>query len=230
MSRDALRLVVLISGGGTNLQSIIDRTQSDKLNAVVAGVVSSRADAFGLERAERAGIPTAVLTAVDHPDRESYDQALAQCVADFDAELIALAGFMRILTAPFVDAYSGRLLNIHPSLLPRYRGMNTYRRVLENGDPVHGTSVHFVTLDLDAGPLIAQARVAVRDDDDEASLSARVQATEHILYPRVIGWCADDRLCMHDGRVSLDGEYLSGPVQFDYEDGVLKPDTRATTT
>lgn len=220
-AKEPLGLAVLISGGGTNLQSIITHIADGLLDAKLVAVISDRRDAYGLERARRAGVATAVLGAGDFPDRQSYDTALAGLVTSYSAELVVLAGFMRVLTEPVVEAFAGRLLNIHPSLLPRYRGLHTYRRVLDAGDPVHGTSVHFVTIDLDAGPVIAQVRVPVQRDDDETSLSARVQAAEHRLYPLVIQWYAQDRLHLHEGEVWLDGRRLRRPRLYDYEGNIL---------
>ncbi len=210
-----LPLVVLISGSGSNLQAIIDGAEAD-LPVDVRAVVSNRADAFGLERARRAGIATEVLSHGDFPDRESYDRALADRVDAYDPGLVILAGFMRILTPGFVRRFAGRMLNIHPSLLPRYRGLHTHRRALEAGDYVHGASVHFVTDELDGGPLIIQAEVPVLKGDDEASLAARVLAREHVIYPAAIRWFAAGRLRLEGDRVMLDGAPLKEPVRMAY--------------
>lgn len=205
-------IAVLISGGGTNLQAIIDARRNGKLPARIAVVASNRNDPYGLTRARNAGIPTLVIDDTAYPDRDAYDKALISGLDDYQPDLIVLAGFMRILTAAFVERYRGRILNIHPALLPKYRGLDTYRRVLDAGDSVHGTSVHYVTEELDGGPVIMQAQVLIRESDDEYSLSARVQACEHIIYPEVIGWCATGRLAMPGNRVLVDGKPLESPV------------------
>jgi len=202
------RIVVLISGGGTNLQAILDAVAAKRLSAEVALVVANRADAGGLARAAVAGVPTAVVPHRDYPDRASFDQALIETIDPAQPDTVALAGFMRILTSTFVSHYRGRLLNIHPSLLPRHRGLNTHERALQAGDREHGCSIHFVTEELDGGPLIAQARVPVHANDTEASLSTRVQEREHELYPRVLGWRAQQRLQLGLEGAMLDGEPL----------------------
>ncbi|MBK1621153.1 phosphoribosylglycinamide formyltransferase [Lamprobacter modestohalophilus] len=211
-----LRLAVLISGSGSNLQALIDASQQADSPFEIAVVISNRADAFGLERAQRAGIATQVLSHRDFDSRTAYDTALAELLRAADPELIALAGFMRILTPGFVEQWQGRLLNIHPSLLPRYRGLHTHQRVLEAGDPVHGATVHFVTAELDGGPAIVQARVPVLADDEPDQLAARVLEQEHRIYPLAVRWFAEDRLVLSsDGRTQLDGEPLDSPVIID---------------
>ena len=214
-AQERLPLVVLISGSGSNLQAIIDGAEAN-LPVDIRAVVSNRADAFGLERARRAGIATEVLSHGDFPDRESYDRALAERVEAHGPGLVILAGFMRILTPGFVRRFEGRMLNIHPSLLPRYRGLHTHRRALEAGDSVHGASVHFVTDELDGGPLIIQAEVPVLEGDDEASLAARVLTREHLIYPTAIRWFAEGRLRLDGDRVVLDGAPLDEPVRMAY--------------
>ncbi|SCZ62827.1 phosphoribosylglycinamide formyltransferase [Thiohalomonas denitrificans] len=203
-----LPIVVLISGGGTNLQSIIDAVR-EGLPVEIRAVISNRADAFGLERARRAGIPTEVVEHRQFADRESYDAALMECIDRFQPGLVVLAGFMRILSNDFVRHYHGRMLNIHPSLLPRHRGLNTHSRCLDAGDTEHGASVHFVTPELDAGPIILQARVPVEPDDSPETLASRVLAQEHRIYPQAIRWYAEGRLKLKNGHALLDGE----PVQ-----------------
>ncbi|HEC15651.1 MAG TPA: phosphoribosylglycinamide formyltransferase [Sedimenticola sp.] len=210
-----LPLVVLISGSGSNLQAIIDATAGD-LPAEIRAVISNREDAYGLERARKAGIETRVLDHRPFPDREAYDRALMNLIDGFQPGLVILAGFMRILSPGFVRHYHGRLLNIHPSLLPRYRGLHTHRRVLEAGDTVHGASVHFVTEELDGGPVVLQARVPVKAGDDEQTLAARVLAREHIIYPQVVRWFAEGRLSMHGDRPHMDGKPMAGPLVIDY--------------
>jgi phosphoribosylglycinamide formyltransferase-1 len=214
MSDAAARLpiVVLISGTGSNLRAIAERVRAGTLPVSIRAVVSDRADAAGLAWAAASGIAAVALSPRDYPDRASYDRALAERVASFDPGLVVLAGFMRILGDEFVDHFAGRLVNIHPSLLPKYRGLHTHRRALEAGDREHGASVHFVTRELDGGPVVLQARVPVRDDDDEATLAARVLAEEHVIYPECIGWFAAGRLRLRDGTIVLDGRRLRTPL------------------
>lgn len=202
------RIVVLISGSGSNLQAIIDACGEGRLNGQVVGVISNKADAYGLTRAATASIATQVLSHKGFADRESYDAALVAAVNDFGADLVVLAGFMRILTPVFVGAFEGRLLNIHPSLLPKYKGLNTHQRALDAGDSEHGVSVHFVTAELDGGPVIAQAKVAIDSSDNADSLAHKVHLKEHVLYPMVCGWFVDGRLQMGEGKAWLDGQVL----------------------
>jgi len=214
MSDAAARLpiVVLISGTGSNLRAIADQARAGSLPVEIRAVVSDRAEAAGLAWAADAGIATVALSPRAFPDRAAYDRELAVQVERFRPGLVVLAGFMRILGDEFVDRFAGRLLNIHPSLLPKYRGLHTHRRALEAGDREHGASVHFVTRELDGGPVVLQARVPVRDGDDEAALATRVLAEEHRIYPECIGWFATGRLQMRDGVVLLDGRRLESPV------------------
>jgi len=205
-------IVVLISGGGTNLQSIIDAVQEDGLPVEIRAVVSNRADAYGLKRAADAGIPGEVLSHKDFPDRASYDRALIELIDGYAPRLVVLAGFMRILSDDFVRHYEGRMMNIHPSLLPKYRGLDTHQRCLEAGDTEHGATVHFVTPELDAGPIIVQAPVPVEPGDSPESLAARVLREEHGIYPTAIRWFAEGRLELRDGVARLDGAPLNpGP-------------------
>ena len=214
MSDAAARLpiVVLISGTGSNLRSIAERVADGTLAVEIRAVVSDKPDAKGLAWAAGHGIATVALPPRDYPDRAAFDRALADTVAGFAPGLVVLAGFMRILGDEFVDRFAGRLVNIHPSLLPKYRGLHTHRRVLEAGDHEHGASVHFVTRELDGGPVVLQARVPVRDSDDESTLAAKVLAEEHVIYPECIGWFATGRLWMQDGAAYLDGRRLDKPV------------------
>jgi phosphoribosylglycinamide formyltransferase-1 len=208
-----LPVVVLISGSGSNLQALIDGARSGYLPIDLRAVVSNEPGAFGLERAAAAGIRTRVLNHRDFPSRDLYDSALAKLVDGFAPGLVVLAGFMRILTPAFVARYRGRLFNIHPSLLPDYRGLHTHRRALEAGDEVHGASVHFVTEELDGGPLVLQARVPVLPDDDPESLAARVLQQEHKIYPLVVRWFAQGRLSLgEDGLPRLDGHIIAHPL------------------
>ncbi|MCY3767754.1 MAG: phosphoribosylglycinamide formyltransferase [Gammaproteobacteria bacterium] len=201
-------LVVLISGGGTNLQSIIDQVQRGTLDASIAAVISSRADAYGLRRAEKAGIPCETIVPGAYTTREAYDRALANVIHRYEAGLIVLAGFMRILGAEFVERFAGRMINIHPSLLPDYKGMNTHQRVIDAGETYHGATVHFVTSELDEGPVIIQARVKVGPDDDAGSLQQKVLEQEHIIYPKAIQGIASGRVSFDNAR--LQDEMIPG--------------------
>lgn len=199
------RIVVLISGNGSNLQAIIDACKLKKINGAIAAVFSNKPDAFGLERAREAEIPAHVLTASQFADRAAFDRELMLEIDAYAPDLVVLAGYMRILSPEFVGHYAGRLINIHPSLLPKYPGLNTHCQVLENGDEVHGTSVHFVTEELDGGPVILQATVPVFDGDEEDDITARVQNQEHAIYPLVVSWFMDGRLEMRENSAWLDG-------------------------
>ncbi len=202
------RIVVLISGGGTNLQAIIDACKDGYINGEVVAVISNKADVYGLIRAEQAGISHAVLSHKDHDSRESYDQALVSKINSFSPDLVVLAGFMRILTADFVQTYSGKLLNIHPSLLPKYQGLNTHQRAIDAKDNEHGVSVHFVTEELDGGPVILQAKVPVFSEDSADDLASRVHQQEHRIYPLVVKWFCENRLSMQNEQAVLDGNIL----------------------
>lgn len=206
--RQPLGVVALISGSGSNLQALID-AQLAGLPIQLVAVISNRADAFGLERARRHEIPTEVLSHQAYPDREAYDADLQRLIDRYQPGLVVLAGFMRILTPNFVAHYHGRMLNIHPSLLPKFRGLHTHQRALDAGETEHGASVHFVTAELDGGPLVLQARVPVHPADDATTLAARVLEQEHVIYPTVVGWFAAGRLRLgEDGRPWLDGAPL----------------------
>ena len=215
-ARDPLRLAILISGRGSNMAAIARACAAGLINARVDLVLSERAGVAGLDTARGMGIATRTVAWPGATERPQFERDLEAALAGTRPDLIVLAGFMRILSEQFVAARAGRILNIHPSLLPQYRGLHTHRRVLEAGDRVHGASVHFVTAELDGGPVILQSRVAVRPDDAEDTLSGRVQATEHIIYPRVIGWLADGRLAWRDARPWLDGAPLVAPVVEDF--------------
>ena len=212
---DKLRVVILISGRGSNMRAIAELAARGELPIVVSAVVSDKAEAAGLATAAALGIPTRALSPQSFADRAAYDTALAALVAEYQPGLIVLAGFMRILTPNFIGRFADRILNIHPSLLPKYRGLHTHQRALDAGDDCHGVSVHFVTEELDGGPVIVQACVAVARDDTEASLSARVQRQEHSIYPRAIDWFARGRLQLRDDRVWLDGKPLNAPIVVD---------------
>ena len=204
-----LALVVLISGNGSNLQAIIDAIKEQGLQAEVRAVISNNPDAYGLTRARNANIAAEVLDHRDFPSREAYDQELQLVIDRYQPDLVVLAGFMRILTEEFVNHYQGRMLNIHPSLLPKYQGLNTHQRVLEAGDNVHGVSVHFVTPELDGGPVILQAEVPVHPGDTPDDLAQRVHQQEHVIYPLVIRWFSENRLVLDGDTVQLDGQPMS---------------------
>jgi phosphoribosylglycinamide formyltransferase 1 len=206
-----LPIVVLVSGFGSNLQAILDRVAAGTLSVDIRAVVSDRPEAEALKRAHAAGIAVETVTATEFPGKAAYDAALVQAVEGHKPALVVLAGFMRILGPEFVRRHLGRMLNIHPSLLPKYRGLHTHRRALEAGDKSHGCSVHFVTEELDGGPVIARAEVPVLPGDTESGLRARVQQCEHRLYPEVIGWYAAGRLRLDGQRALLDGVPLHIP-------------------
>ena len=208
---ERLPLVVLISGSGSNLQAIIDAA-ADDLPVEIRAVISNRDDAYGLERARQAGIAARVLNHKDFSDRDSYDLALGNLIDEYQPGLVVLAGFMRILTPALVKRFLGRMFNIHPSLLPKFRGLHTHERAIEQGETMHGASVHFVTEELDGGPLIIQAQVPVLSDDNPDTLAARVLTQEHIIYPTAIRWFAEGSLRLDGDRVYRAGEPLASPV------------------
>ncbi|AZN37215.1 phosphoribosylglycinamide formyltransferase [Iodobacter ciconiae] len=194
-------IVILISGRGSNMQAIVD---AQIAGANICAVIANRSDAAGLAWAAERGIATAVLDHKHYAGREDFDAALISLIDGYTPDLIVLAGFMRILTAEFVDRYAGRLLNIHPSLLPAYTGLHTHERALADGVKITGCTVHFVTAELDHGPIIVQAALAVLDDDTVASLSARMLEQEHLIYPQAVRWFVEDRLTLVNGRVHID--------------------------
>lgn len=206
-----LRVAVLISGAGSNLQALLDAQAHEGYRVV--GVVSNRPAAAGLERARVAGIPALTIDHTAFADRPAFEAALGAELERLAPDLIVLAGFMRVLTADFVARFTGRMLNVHPSLLPAYRGLDTHARVLAAGERWHGCSVHFVTAELDGGPVVLQGRLAVQPGDTAAGLQARVQALEHQLYARVVGWIAQGRLRWQDAGPWLDGAPLAAPRQ-----------------
>jgi phosphoribosylglycinamide formyltransferase-1 len=205
---EACRLVVLISGSGSNLQAFIDGIACGELHAAIVGVISNKADAAGLQRAQAAAIPTAVIDHKQFSSREQFDAELATRVQSYQPDLIILAGFMRILTPMFLRPFSGKLLNIHPSLLPKYPGLNTHQRALDAGDREAGATVHFVTEQLDGGPAILQGRVSILADDDVEQLTARVLQMEHRIYPLTAQWFASGRIRLEGRRALLDGAAL----------------------
>ncbi|MDE1183071.1 phosphoribosylglycinamide formyltransferase [Paraburkholderia sp.] len=197
------KLVILISGRGSNMEAIVQACLRERWPARVAAVIANRPDAAGLVFAASQGIPTAVIDHRQYPDRESFDAALAGEIDAFAPDLVVLAGFMRVLTAGFVDRYAGRMMNVHPSLLPSFPGLKTHQQALDAGVRVHGASVHFVTSQLDHGPIVLQSVVPVVTGDDAAALSARVLATEHQIYPRAVRWFVEGRLALDGLRVAL---------------------------
>ncbi|KAE8755571.1 phosphoribosylglycinamide formyltransferase [Paraburkholderia madseniana] len=197
------KLVILISGRGSNMEAIIRACADEGWAAQVAAVIANRPDAAGLAFAASHGIATAVVDHRQFPDRDSFDAALAQEIDSFAPDLVVLAGFMRVLTASFVDHYAGRMLNVHPSLLPSFPGLKTHQQALDAGVRLHGASVHFVTSQLDHGPIVAQAAVPVEAGDTPATLAERVLATEHIIYPRAVRWFVEGRLALDGLRVTL---------------------------
>ena len=209
-------ILVIISGSGTNLQAIIDQCQKGTIKGDISAVISNVPDVKGLDRARQAGIEAITLDHRDYDSREHYDQALANLIDSYQPNLVVLAGFMRILTPDFVNRYPGRLINIHPSLLPKYQGLHTHKRALEAGDSEHGATVHFVTPELDGGPPIIQGTVPVQPDDSEETLAHRVQLEiEHHIYPLAVDWCLNKRVQLTDKGVTLDGELLP-PNGFQY--------------
>ncbi|CAJ0681201.1 phosphoribosylglycinamide formyltransferase [Ralstonia mannitolilytica] len=203
-------IVILISGRGSNMEAIVRACQTEGWPARIAAVISNRPDAVGLKFAASHGIATAVVDHKTFADREHFDAALAQAIDGFSPDLVVLAGFMRILTPGFVKHYAGRMLNIHPSLLPCFPGLHTHEAALAMGVKVHGATVHFVTADLDHGPIVLQAIIDVRQEDTPQSLAARLLTQEHVIYPRAVRWFVEDRLSVENGvvRVSPDASQL----------------------
>lgn len=201
-------IVVLVSGNGSNLQAFIDACGNKIPNARIAAVISNKSDAYGLQRAIDADINVHSLNAKAYDSRELYDDALATLIDLHKPDVIILAGFMRILSETFVTRYQGKMLNIHPSLLPKYTGLHTHQRAIDAGDKEHGTSVHFVTPELDGGPVILQAKVPIFENDNTEDVASRVQAQEHVIYPMVANWLVEERLTMVDGKAILDGTEL----------------------
>jgi phosphoribosylglycinamide formyltransferase-1 len=213
-------IVILISGGGSNMRAIIERSRAADAAYSVAAVLSDRADAGGIEVARQLGVDARAVPRPTGSERALYDRLLAAAISEYSPSLIVLAGFMRILTAEFVEQFAGRILNIHPSLLPKYAGLHTHRRALEARETEHGVTVHFVTEQLDGGPPVIQARVPVLPDDTETTLSQRVLKQEHIIYPLAVNWFCQGRLRCEAGKAQLDGRPLAEPVQI----GDLEPE------
>jgi len=202
-------IVVLVSGNGSNLQAIIDDISQHRINAKITAVIANQATAYGLTRAENAGIPALCIDHKNFASREEYDAKMVSCIDQFNPNLIVLAGFMRILTPSFVEHFQGRMLNIHPSLLPKYKGLHTHQRAIDAKDREHGASVHFVTPELDGGPVVLQSKVPVFEQQDVQELADRVQQQERQMYPLVIKWFCEDRLKMINNRAVLDNQVLA---------------------
>ena len=211
-----MKAAILVSGSGTNLQSFIDQVADKSLDLDIAVVFSNRSDAYGLTRAKNAGLRTVCIEHGDFEDRETFDRAVAAALDTFETELIILAGFMRILSPWFVKHFEGKILNIHPALLPRYPGLHTHARVLEAGDTHHGSTIHFVTEELDGGPGILAGRIAVTPGETASELQARVQAVEHQIYPQAAQLFATGRITYKNGDAWMDGQILDSPVVIDY--------------
>lgn len=203
-----LEAVVLVSGNGSNLQAIIDAIDAGDLQVRLSAVISNRSDAYALQRAYRAGVPIEVLPDEEFQTRKSFDAALKNRLIALSPDLIIMAGFMRILGPEVVHPFEGKMINVHPALLPKYRGLHTHAKALAAGDALHGCSIHFVTEELDGGPLICQVSLPIDAEDDVDRLKQKVQGLEHIYYPKVIGWFVDNRLHMQADGVYLDGEKL----------------------
>jgi len=206
-------IVILISGRGSNMRALIERSQAADAAYSVAAVLSDRADAGGLEVARQLGVDARAVPRPAGSERAGYDRVLAAAITEYSPSLIVLAGFMRILSAEFVERFAGRILNIHPSLLPKYAGLHTHRRALEAREAEHGVTVHFVTEQLDGGPPVLQSRVPILPGDTETTLSQRVLIQEHIIYPLAVNWFCQGRLRCEAGKAQLDGRPLTKPVQ-----------------
>jgi phosphoribosylglycinamide formyltransferase-1 len=210
-----MTLAIMISGSGSNLQAIIDAIESGQLNAEIKVVVSNNPEAYGLVRATRHNLHTWVIDDQDYDNRRRYDEVLGHYLESIGPDYIVLAGFMRILSPGFIDAFEHRILNIHPSLLPAYKGLNTYQRALDNAETQHGVSIHLVTAELDAGPIILQASYAVEAGDRVEDLQRKGLELEHQMYPQVLSWLGNKQLTIKEGRVFYDQALLEQPIQFD---------------
>ena len=205
-----IKIAVLVSGSGSNLQALIDAN----LSGQIVGVISNKPEAYALERAKKAGIQTAIIEHKQYPNREAFDDVMHQQLLDWNVDLVVLAGFMRILSAKFVKAWEGKMLNIHPSLLPNYKGMHTHQRVLHTGDVLHGCTVHYVTAELDAGQALAQGLLKVNVHDDVNTLANRVHVLEHVIYPQVVEWICSGTIRPTEQGVLYGGQAMQAPVQF----------------
>ena len=206
-----IKIAVLVSGSGSNLQALIDAN----LSGEIVGVISNKPEAYALKRAKQAGIATAIIEHKKYPNRESFDAVMHQQLLDWDVDLVILAGFMRILSASFVQSWQGKMVNIHPSLLPNYKGMHTHQRVLNTGDVLHGCTVHYVTTELDAGQALTQGVLKVGLHDTVESLSNRIHVLEHLIYPQAVEWICNGTIQhLENGQVLFKGQALKQPIQF----------------
>lgn len=216
-------IVILISGSGSNLQAIIDAVHSKTINAEITAVISNRPDAAGLLKAKKAGITTKIIDHTTFSDRHSFDQELLTTASELEPDLIILAGFMRILSDEFIAEFNGRLLNIHPSLLPAYKGLNTHQRVLDDKCQAHGASVHFVNSELDSGSVIIQAEIPVYEADNAPLLAARVLEQEHIIYPLAIQWFIEDKVCLINNVAHYNKHEIKQPAKW-INDNLTEPE------
>jgi len=207
------KAVILISGSGSNLQAFIDQVNQGELEIEISAVISNEADAFGLQRAQKVDIPTKCICHRDFSSRVEFDRELVTEIDNYSPDIVILAGFMRILTAEFVNHYHNRLINIHPSLLPKYPGTNTHQRALDAKDEWHGASIHYVVPEVDAGPIILQGRLAIKDNDTAESLQQRIHKIEHQIYPLAVRWISEKRLTIVNNQVLLDGENSPSQLQ-----------------
>ena len=214
VSNNSRNIAVLVSGNGSNLQAIIDQIQQGLIQGGIACVISNKKNAYGLVRAKRSQIPTHVVEHTHYPSRKEFEKKLIATLKPYNFDLIVLAGFMRVLSKLFVYEYRDRILNIHPSLLPKFPGLHTHRRVLEAGDTEHGSSVHFVTPGLDEGPLVIQAKIAIKNSDDPDSLERRVKEKEHVILPLAVRWFIEDRLSCVNETTYLENKPLDTPISF----------------
>ncbi|MEG0487173.1 MAG: phosphoribosylglycinamide formyltransferase [Acinetobacter sp.] len=206
-----IKIAVLVSGSGSNLQALIDANLSGK----IVGVISNKPDAYALQRAKNANIATAIIEHKQYPNREAFDDAMHQQLLEWDVDLVVLAGFMRILSAQFVKAWEGKMVNIHPSLLPNYKGMHTHQRVLNTGDTLHGCTVHYVTAELDAGQALTQGVLKVAQHDNVVALAQRIHVLEHLIYPQAVEWICNGTIQhLENGQVLYKGQALEKPIQF----------------
>ena len=209
-----MSFIVLISGNGSNLQSIIDSIEAGEINASLSAVISNNADAYGLTRAKNHAIESRVIDHRLYDSRDGFDQALQQCIREFDPDFIILAGFMRILGPAFIHAYKNKILNIHPSLLPSYKGLNTYQRAINNRESEHGVSIHIVTPELDDGPVLMQGRYAIEGGDSLTDLQHKGHQLEHRMYPKVIQWLSEKRLLIDEHGIEFEKKFLQEPIDF----------------
>jgi len=211
-SKNPLKVAVLLSGNGSNLQAIIDYSQTPNCAYEVALVISNRPNAYGLTRAKEAGIATQIIDHTRYESREEFDQSMQKILDLQQIQLVVLAGFMRILTAEFTEHFIGRMINIHPSLLPKYQCLNTHQRAIDAGDDEHGLSIHFVTPELDGGPVIAQSKTAIMENDNAETLQNRIHTLEHLAYPQVVDWIAQERLSLSNNEIIFDGGSITTPI------------------